>query len=470
MLLYLQLERVDSLWSADCDSAAVLLFSKIAQPEDSSECLAYYNLLKARTYVRTKKVLPPDLLNFSIDYYTSVADTVKLVFAYDYKCKLLLWYSGDRIEAEKCNRMAEELVTNIDYDLLKYNVFANGYLVASYYYDTDKCISYALKALEVGERLNDKARIAYPSRFLTICYLEKDSLDRAQLYVNKCLNLIDCFTEEDKACVYNSFGEVLERKGDTLLAVRNYLKAIEQGGFYLSYANMARLYIQRGMVDEAEKYYQKAVVPLGYDSNIRIMKLYADALYARGNYRKASDIYIGLLAQKDSLSKSTEDNLSVSVRNLEKHLSLQEATIASQTKKADNYMFFSYCLLVGVMLLTIGVAGVFFYFKRRNHNSEAVISDNQHIKAKEMLRKIVNDECISQWDNADRKLFVSYYCITNTLFRDSFTESYCSIPANYILYWILNDLGKNKQQITDILGLTDSAYRTLKSRADKYRD
>ena len=52
--VYLQLERVDSLWSADCDSVAVLLFNKIAQPEDSSESLAFYNLLKARMYVRTK--------------------------------------------------------------------------------------------------------------------------------------------------------------------------------------------------------------------------------------------------------------------------------------------------------------------------------------------------------------------------------------------------------------------------------
>lgn len=468
--VYLQLERVDSLFYNDCDSAAALLFSTIPQPEDSSECLAYYNLQKARMYVRNNNVLPPDILNFTIDYYTSVADTVKMVFAYDYKCNLLLRYSGDRIEAEKCNRMAENLVANIDYDLLKYNVFANGYRVASYYYDTDKCISYALKALEIGEKLNDKARIAYPSRFLSICYLEKDSLDKAQLYVNKCLNLIDSFDDNDKACVYNSFGEVLERKGDTLLAERNYLIAIEQGHFYLSYANMARLYIQRGMLDEAEKYYQKAVVPLGYDSNIPIMRLYADALFSRGNYKKAADIYNEMLAQKDSLLKSTEDNLNVYIRNMEKHLSEQEAATAGQEMVAEKYKIISFCLLVVMAIQWIIFIGVMIYNKRKHRRSENNLTDDQMIKGEEMLRKVVNGECISQWDNTERKLLASYYCTTNNLFSDSLSENYGLIPTNYIIYWILIDLGKNKQEMAYIMGLSDSAFRTLKSRAERYRD
>ena len=69
--VYLQLERVDSLLYIDSDSAAAMLFSTIVQPEDSLECLAYYNLLKARMCVRNNDVLPLDILKFTIDYYIS---------------------------------------------------------------------------------------------------------------------------------------------------------------------------------------------------------------------------------------------------------------------------------------------------------------------------------------------------------------------------------------------------------------
>lgn len=468
--VYLQLECVDSLFTANCDSAAMNLLNSIEQPTDSSEDLAYYQFLYVRGHIRNHQEVSINTIDYPLQFYTAVADTEKMIYIYNYKSRLLLSYTGDKIEAEKCNSIAEDLVENSDNELLKYNVYAHGVSIATYFYDTDKCIAYAKKALDVGEKINDKDRIACPSSFLAICYLEKDSTEIAQNYINKCLTFIDCFDDCGKAQVYNALGEVLERKGDTIMAEHNYLKAIELCNYFQSYSNLTRMYLNRGNITDAEKYFSKAVVPLGYDTNLPIMNIFGKALYDRKDYKRAADVYLNMVAESDSLRKSDVDNMKVSITNLQKHLTKTEKDNISLKKEAQKYKLLSKLLLVGVLLSWIAFIVVLLWCKYKRKKAATQLNEKQMLRGAELLERIIGGENISQWDNEAKQLVTEYYCTTHIDFCNKLTNNYKSIPTTHLIYLILNDIGKIKQEITDIMGISDSAFRSLKSRAEKNKD
>lgn len=468
--VYLQLECVDSLLSANCDSSAIQLLSSITQPTDSSEDLAYYQFLYVRGRIRNHQEVSITKLDFPLEYYTAVADTERMIYIYNYKSRLILSYSGDKIEAEKYNSIAEELVKNSDNELLKYNVYAHSVSIATYFYDTDKCITYAKRALAVGEKINDNYRIACPSSILAICYLEKDSTAIAQTYINKCLTFIDCFDDFGKAQVYNSLGEVLEQKGDTIMAEHSYLKAIELCDYFQSYSNLTRLYLNRGQITEAEKYFSKAVVPLGYDTNLPIMNIFGKALYDRKDYKSAADVYLDMVAESDSLRKTDVDNMKVSITNLQKNLTNAENDIGNLKKGIKKHRLISQILLTTVILSWLIFIAVWLMRKIKRKKAATQLNEKQMLRGAELLERIIGGEHISQWDNETKQLVTDYYCTTHPDFCNKLTNNFKSIPTTHIIYLILNDMGKIKQEIIEIMGISDSAFRTLKSRAEKCKD
>ena len=67
-------------------------------------------------------------------------DLAHLAYAYNYKSGFLLTYSSDISNAFIFNKEAESLAENIDDDILKYNIFANGYVISAYHSDTEECL------------------------------------------------------------------------------------------------------------------------------------------------------------------------------------------------------------------------------------------------------------------------------------------------------------------------------------------
>ena len=73
-------------------------------------------------------------------------------------------------------------------------------------------------------------------------------------------------------------------------------------------------------------------------------------------------------------------------------------------------------------------------------------------------------ENISQWTKSERALFSGYYFKKNPDFQKELDLTFERLPINAVMLLILQHLGKSKSEILDIMGFSDQAFRSLKSR------
>lgn len=487
--ILLQFDEINSLLLCDKDSLAAEIFKTIPQPEDSSEALAYYNFINAKINCRKQNMLAPEVLDFSIEFYKKNNDSSKLAYSYNYKSIFLLYYSQDKYEAMKYNDNAEKITEKLHDNILKYNVFGQAWSLATYYYDTDKCIEYALKALKVAEEMQDKKRIAYPSLILSICYLEKDIIEQAEIYMNKCLNFINYFDENAKSSVYNTFGEIMERKNDYTIAEQYFLKSVSINGFHSAYRNLAKLFLKQGRINDAEKYYERALVPAAYDSNAQLMLLYAEALKNSGDLKKALKIYENIVAEKDSLISGRKDVESPDIQEKKKE--------PEKKKTNDSFLdFFIYSILLILSLLVV----IFVrklkilqqLLQKRDEKieiQETKITDyNTELKdinvllknkkedfekiycvGKKLHQDINEGKSIAQWTPEEERIFVNYFKIIDYDFVTELDKKYDSLTNHSKVFLILEKIIDKQSLRIQILGIAASSYRSAKSRIDSQK-
>ena len=70
---------------------------------------------------------------------------------------------------------------------------------------------------------------------------------------------------------------------------------------------------------------------------------------------------------------------------------------------------------------------------------------------------------------SNEKKFITLYSILEPSFIKYINQSYQNLSEHEMVFLILLHLGKDKSQIIDIMGFTDNAFRTLKSRIDDKR-
>lgn len=452
--VFLSLEQTDSLLSADNDSLAAEIFYQLTMPEDSTEDLAYYNYISARINCRHYEFQEPSTLDFPIEFFKAQGDNQKLAYAYSYKTYFLLTMS-DLTSAQIYNSWAEDAAKDIDDDILKYNIFSNGYTISSANFDTDECLLYAEKAYRIGEKLHDNERIAYPAMYLTMCYNEKNMPDSAQKYMSVCLNLLECYNMGAKAAVFNSFGDAMLKKQNLDFAEHYYLESVAIIDNPDAYNGLTRIYLLKGEADKAKESYAKALRKAAHEADISLMEVYAEHLQKAGEAAAALDIYRQISVERDSLQVIKMKNLATQKENIYSVYRRQKLDNEVLTHKIFVQRIWIYVLLAAVVLL------LFYVLTSKKRGTKTVS------KAEVLYEAVVRGENISQWTKNERELFAEYYLNKNQDFKKKIEENYEKLPVNSVLLLILQDLGKNKTEILEIMGFSDQAFRSLKSRTEK---
>ncbi|MBQ3657612.1 MAG: hypothetical protein II956_12325 [Bacteroidales bacterium] len=449
------LQRADSLLSAGNDSTAAIIFYQIPPQTDSTAETALYNYVSAKINVRCQEYQNPELLDFPIEYFKAQNDLKHLAYAYNYKSFFLLYYSNDISNALIYNKEAEELAENINDDILKYNIYSTGYTISSYHLDTEECLKYADKAYRIGEKLHDKRRMAYPARFLTVCYNDKNVADSAEKYMAVCLSFLDCYDMGAKAAVFTAFGNAMFTK-NPVFAEQCYLESVGVIDNADAYNGLTRLYLEQGNMTKAAECFPKAISENPRESNVELMKLYAEKLEKAGQNLEAFKIYKEISLQKDSLYKIKENNLLRRWDNLNKFYHTQKNDF--NDLKHSLLWFKVLTLVLSVLLLTV----IIFVLKKLRKREGKTVSI-----AENLYNQIVKGESISQWTKDEREIFTDYYYTQNSEFQAEVSSNYDKLPVNAHILLILQKLGKSKTEIMDIMGFSDQAYRSLKSRTDK---
>ena len=481
--VFRQLEGVERLFLENQDSVAAIELDKIIAPADSTADLALYNYLQAKLSARKNQCLPSNILDYSINHFENTNDSIRLSYAYNYKSIFLL-NENNKKEARKLNYASERIASNLNDDILLFNIYSNGYLIAAYHYDTDECLSYANKAYMTGRRLDDIRRMAYPAVFLTMCYNEKKIPDSTKKYMAVCLNFINDYDDYTRSMVYNVFGDVLSQTDDTM-SEHYYKESVSINNNEDAYNGLTQLYLKQGKIQQADTCYQKALRPKAYETNINLMKIYANKLQSIGDMVKAVEILNKISDTKDSLYEETKDGLNNRLNILTDDLKQTKDKTESLSSKS---LIYRILLLIFVLNTAILSILVYRHKKTKSETAEDVTqyeqpetesdenmgtsNDNKDIAyGKQLYKKMIEGcENISQLNKKQRMSIVKYYESIDSEYINQLkiTYEYEKLSINYIIILILQHIGKDKNFIIDIMGITDQATRSLKSRMEKY--
>lgn len=480
--VYRQLEEVEQLFSENRDSMAVEILKKITPPKDTTAALALYNYLYAKIYVRDNKFLPSNILDYSIEYFFNTNDSLRLSYAFNYKSVFLL-NENDKKEARKLNYASERIASNLNDDLLHFNIYSNGYLIAAHHYDTDECLTYANKAYLTGIKLHDTKRMAYPAVFLTMCYNEKNIPDSVKKYMAVCLNFINDYNDYTRSMVYNVFGDVLSQTDDAM-SEHYYKESVSINHNEDAYNGLTRLYLKQGKMAQADSCFQKALRPKAYETNIKLMNIYADKLQSIGDMAKAVKILNQISATKDSLYEESCTGF-----NNRLNILTDDFRQAKETAQDLDQKSLFYRILLIIFVLSTATLSIIVYRLRKSksetpendaqyeqyetqivENTETDKNDKVLENGKQLYEMMVNEgKNILNLSKEQRNSIVRYYESIDNEYIGHLKETYTyeKLSVNYIIVLILQHIGKDKNAIIETMGITDQALRSLKSRWEK---
>ncbi|MBP5683031.1 MAG: hypothetical protein J6X05_07315, partial [Bacteroidales bacterium] len=209
---------------------------------------------------------------------------------------------------------------------------------------------------------------------------------------------------------------------------------------------------------KAAECYPKALRKDNHEGNVKLMSLYAQSLENAGKTTEAFQIYKDLSAEKDLCFQTKENNLALRWENLNKLYHTQKRDFKELEAKLQ--WFKAITATLAVLALS---AFVLLYIKTRKPAAKTVS------KAEELYQRLANNECIAQWSKDERDIVAEYYLTQNADFEREISDNYEKLPTNSIIFLILQKQGKSKTEIMDIMGFSDQAFRSLKSRTDKAR-
>lgn len=182
-LTYKKLEKADSLFMNDKDSAALEMLTSISNDKlKTEEERAYYDLLLTSTRYRLRLITDKDTLNkVCIEYYRRTDDKEKLARALYYK-GMAIYKFGDVGTTIRMVKEAEKLAKRTGCTAILNFIYLNLATINNHVGNQNTALHYAKASLEMAESRDDK---------ITTC-----------LSLEKTGNIYDAMGKYDSAAYY----------------------------------------------------------------------------------------------------------------------------------------------------------------------------------------------------------------------------------------------------------------------------
>lgn len=347
-----QLDGVEAMLSQNIlDSANVALIDiEPATQEDS----ANYFVLKAETDYRLHKVPSRDEINYSIRYYETHGNDVKLANAYYYKACSFIREDSLPNEYFVLLKKAERIVEKMDdcnmqdkvYSALTYGNFAKNCV--------KEALKYGHKEYECALKLNNKRDVAYALIRLATAYDDCGNRDSANFYIKKCERLIDEVDDYDKSFFYNLYGEY-QMQYDTAIAMDCFVNAVKYKKYSLAYKNIADIYYDRGDTANWKIYCDSALSGAWFDTKSNILSEIAQTYYDANNIAGYRQVIDSLMKNLDDYHQYEKDNFALEIQ---KKYDFERQQVEYEK---NVWALLSIVLLMAIICLL----SVFFYIKNR---------------------------------------------------------------------------------------------------------
>lgn len=496
---YGKLVLVDSLLAIrQLDSAQYIMHSFYKKRNMSDAEMAYYHLLQTRLdYMLYKPICSDSSINQSIKYFAKNQEKDKLAQAYFYK-GVVLYENNKRKQAVNLLKRSEKIaISQNDIRTLNkiYNFLA---IVNSNAGENQIAMNYARKGLTLAKQTNDVVNLVDVFNILAISFNGLSQNDSARLYINKCIPLYQYIPSQAKVMILDNIG-YLNMDTDPQLALKYLRIAMKLGPSSDTYDNLANIYIKQGLKAKADSLWKEALRVPDISKKCEILKIMLKYAQNERNTLRTAQIASRLIILKDSLAEQRKNE-----QILEQQIKFDQQMSLAQKQKT--IMRLTYAICITMLLLIIFCLIIKNYsikVKSYKLENEKKIKEYQitidklssigqlDYKTIENLQKRVdklqgfNDyhtrqgqilyeaaltsKCIKDWNKPEMTAFLDYYVSKDIEYSLTLEENDLLTPREKV-FLILQHEGKTDAKISEMMALSNSALRTMKSRIKKKQE
>ena len=519
-----QLVGIDSLIANSMDDSAQAELSRIVPDELTlADNKAYYNMLKVELAFRRGEVLADDsMINISIARFQENGDKHKLAQSLYYKARLQ-FKRNDTKNAIKNLLEAKDAAKGTDDGTLKAKIAINLACFNKKVGEYKLANKYSILALSYAPRIHDP--IILKDIYIQTSDILGNLKDTANAiaYMMKCIPLLKHLDDKSKADVYSGLANIYNVEGDFERAKKYGLMALKQRSKPDTYYILSETFRQLGDTATADSLWNAASKTANGTYKTMMLTEKMEAKRKNKEYEEASTLGHEIIKMRDSTATKNQAD---SVTEIQATFDVAKRAAENLTtwKAYTAGAVFAVIMIFAALLLTYRIKIAKFNKKideankalgnalesnktlkqelsaklriiaeQRNDNKalqktveglakqlEETMTANTklaEISQTEMQKcilemyemmddVIVHNKCIAKWGNDKMARFIGYCCCALPELNDIFEKEYETLTKQNKLMLILLHLNKSKEEICEILGMQESAYRKAKNRLD----
>lgn len=351
------LEKADSLVIAEkYDSAYNIVHSLNESDILNEEETAHYLLLKVQTaYLVNKPLESSDsLLDIIIEYYQKELNYEKLADAYYYKA-FGLYLAKDFQQSMLYHKKAEKFAKDsknlrLQYKIVEGIFFLNG-VCANY----DLQLTYAKKAFLLSKKINKKKWIVDSYYYISYAFSKLGKEDSVVYYLNQIKSNLIYIDKRHRSVFLTSLAYLLKEQQPNE-AKRLLFESISYQEKTTTYEYLAELLYKEGNVDEACKYWEKALTINDLTPKDNVIHNLIEYDIERGKIDKISNRVTEIIAIRDSIDALLRND---TIKDLQTKFD-HEVAMHEKDQTIIKWQR-------GIIILTVILLGFIGYFLRKKY-------------------------------------------------------------------------------------------------------
>ncbi len=501
-----QLVQVDSLLSRFQRDSAYRAFKLIDHDELKSDDTMYYDVLKVAL---SQTAIPADSFHFEIPrdsllkqcvkYYESQRDSRMQLYSYLYLGKIYTETLHNNHEASIWLKKAEELVMTVNDLRLAYQTYEALATLNYYSGNKDLAMYYSYMTLSCAQKSGNNHMTTYACNHLVVLYLERNEQDSVQKYNALSMSILNNMLPKDRSYALGNLGTIF-LGGNKIDSAKIYFeKTIAAYPHPFSIQRLAEVYYIQGNYKEADSLWNKALQSANLRDKVEFYRSIYGRKFENNDFKGAAEAANQLLLLKDSLVQQMQ---TAEVQEIQLKYDKEV-----ERRKLDR--FIRWALLVALALISVIAGVVIYHIRKRNKARERIMRDQVLIndykawieqlessgkdvtrEVKSLQRKIdklqsqqteklsegrglyqriLAGESAVTWNKDNILKFVEYYKVVNLPFMLQLEQEYTKLSPGNKFFLVLQEMGMTDQQMTYILGVSDGALRTTRSRLRQKR-
>lgn len=459
----------------------------------------YYNILKVQILSRQYEDIPEEILDSCINYYEKVHNYPFLGESYYYKGGML--YDANKVsDGIVCFKRAEEIVRNYvkeDSQLL-YKIYESLAFCNFESENYQMSLKYSKRCSLLSKYMKSPERYLFSKYYESVNYAKLNKQDSADNCINEYMPYIKYGSKEEQSCCYAEVAAYYLRQKDTIQAHSFIEKALEYGEDPVVCGIAGMIYRETNNNAKAEYMYGRAI-KLSVSIKHKISSYHGLGLVmsAQKKYELAALCFNKESELQSSLTQKNQDE---GAKDIQYEFDIDNTNNANSRKLS---IMSCVCIFFGFLLVLTAV-GALIANSRKNIKLRQVGS-NLEKSANEIvaLQKLNGDNCkelerlkhtmakeietymkqlsqgrrlyeglalgrfIEKRDSKAMKSLLAYYRIVDPDFFASLEEEYDELTVQSQLILMLRHIGKDDDDIANMLGVGGSSMRSYKYRIKK---